>query len=43
MPLKPGDRASDVTLVDQHGETFSLKQSLKENKVPHVLYFYPGE
>jgi peroxiredoxin Q/BCP len=42
MPtLKPGDKAPDFTLLDQHGETFSLKQSLKERKVWHLIYFYP--
>jgi peroxiredoxin Q/BCP len=41
MPLKPGDKAPDFTLLDQHGETFSLKQSLKERKARHLVYFYP--
>jgi peroxiredoxin Q/BCP len=41
MPLKPGDKAPDFTLLDQHGEEFSLKQSLKEKKVWHLIYFYP--
>jgi peroxiredoxin Q/BCP len=42
MPtLKPGDKAPDFTLLDQHGETFSLKQSLKERRVWHLIYFYP--
>ena len=41
MPLMPGDKAPDFTLLDQNGEKFSLKQSLKEKKVPHLIYFYP--
>jgi len=41
MPLKPGDKAPDFTLLDQHGEPFSLKKSLKERKVWHLIYFYP--
>jgi peroxiredoxin Q/BCP len=41
MPLKPGDKAPDFTLLDQNGEKFSLKQSLKEKKVSHLIYFYP--
>ena len=41
MPLKPGDKAPDFTLLDQHGEPFSLKKSLKERKARHLLYFYP--
>ena len=40
-PLKPGDKAPDFTLLDQHGEKFSLKQSLKESKARHLVYFYP--
>jgi peroxiredoxin Q/BCP len=40
-PLKPGDKAPDFTLLDQHGEQFSLKQSLKERKARHLVYFYP--
>ena len=39
MPLKPGDKAPDFTLLDQHGQPFSLKQSLKEKKVWHLIYF----
>ncbi len=42
MPLKPGDKAPDVTLLDQHGQPFSLKRSLKERKVRHFIYFYPS-
>ena len=41
MPLKPGDKAPDFTLLDQHGQPFSLKKSLKERKVRHLIYFYP--
>ncbi len=39
--LKPGDKAPDFTLLDQHGQPFSLKKSLKERKVWHLIYFYP--
>ena len=41
MPLKPGDKAPDFTLLDQHGEPFSLSKSLKGKKVWHLIYFYP--
>ncbi|MGQ0617816.1 MAG: thioredoxin-dependent thiol peroxidase [Acidimicrobiia bacterium] len=41
MPLKPGDKAPDFTLLDQNGEKFSLSKSLKEKKVWHLIYFYP--
>jgi peroxiredoxin Q/BCP len=41
MPLKPGDKAPDFTLVDQHGEPFSLSKSLKQTKAWHLIYFYP--
>jgi len=41
MPLKPGDKAPDFTLLDQHGEPFSLSTSLEQRKVWHLLYFYP--
>ena len=41
MPLKPGDKAPDFTLLDQHGQPFSLKKSLKERRVWHLIYFYP--
>jgi peroxiredoxin Q/BCP len=40
-PLKRGDKAPDFTLLDQNGEEFSLKKSLKEKKVWHLIYFYP--
>jgi peroxiredoxin Q/BCP len=39
--LKPGDDAPDFTLLDQHGEPFSLSESLKQRKALHLLYFYP--
>jgi peroxiredoxin Q/BCP len=41
MPLKPGDKAPDFTLLDQHGQPFSLKKSLKQRKALHLVYFYP--
>ncbi len=41
MPLKPGDDAPDFTLLDQHGEPFTLSKSLKQRKARHLVYFYP--
>jgi peroxiredoxin Q/BCP len=41
MPLKPGDKAPDFTLLDQDGEPFTLSKSLKARKVWHLIYFYP--
>jgi peroxiredoxin Q/BCP len=41
MPLEPGDKAPDFTLLDQNGEPFSLSKSLKARKVWHLIYFYP--
>lgn len=41
MPLKPGDRAPDFTLLDQHGEPFRLSKSLKAKKARHLIFFYP--
>ncbi|HEX7165969.1 MAG TPA: thioredoxin-dependent thiol peroxidase [Acidimicrobiales bacterium] len=41
MPLKPGDKAPDFTLLDQHGESFTLSESLRQGKVWHLIYFYP--
>ena len=41
MPLMPGDDAPDFTLLDQHGEPFTLKTSLQERKARHLVYFYP--
>ena len=42
MPLKPGDKAPDFTLLDQNGETFSREQSLKEKRVWHLICSYPA-
>jgi peroxiredoxin len=42
VPLKPGDRAPDFTLLDQNGEPFSLSKSLKARKVWPFGCFYPG-
>ena len=39
--LKPGDKARDFTLLDQHGEPFKLSKSIKQRKVWHLIYFYP--
>jgi peroxiredoxin len=41
MPLKPGDKAPDFTLLDQHGELFKLSLSLKRTKASHLVYFHP--
>lgn len=41
MALEPGDKAPNVTLTNQRGEKVSLSKSLKEHKVPHLIYFYP--
>jgi peroxiredoxin Q/BCP len=41
MPLKPGDKAPDFTLLDQNGEPFTLSKSLKQRKGLHLIYFYP--
>ncbi len=41
MPLKPGDKAPDFTLIDQDGNTVTLSKSLKERKVRHFIFFYP--
>ncbi len=38
MPLKPGDQAPDITLLDQHGDTVKLR-GFKGRKV--LVYFYP--
>lgn len=38
MPLKPGDKAPAISLLDQHGETVKLS-SFKGRKV--LIYFYP--
>jgi thioredoxin-dependent peroxiredoxin len=41
MPLEPGDKAPDFTLLDQEGNPFTLSKSLKERRVRHFIYFYP--
>ncbi len=41
MPLEPGDKATDFTLLDQHGQPFTLSKSLKQRKAWHLIYFYP--
>ena len=41
MPLMPGDKARDFTLLDQNGEPFKLSKSIKDRKVRHLIYFYP--
>jgi peroxiredoxin Q/BCP len=41
MPLKPGDKAPDFTLLDQYGEPFTLSTSLVQRKAWHLIYFYP--
>jgi peroxiredoxin Q/BCP len=41
MPLKPGDKAPDFTLLDQNGEPFTLSKSLEQRKAWHLIYFYP--
>jgi peroxiredoxin len=41
MPLEPGDKAPDFTLLDQHGESFTLSKSLKTKKVRHLIHFCP--
>ena len=41
MPLKPGDKAPDFTLIDQEGDPFTLSESLRQRKAPHLVYFYP--
>jgi peroxiredoxin Q/BCP len=33
--------APDFTLLDQNGEPFTLSKSLKQQKVWHLIYFYP--
>jgi thioredoxin-dependent peroxiredoxin len=38
MPLKPGDKAPAISLVDQHGKTRKLTE-FKGRKV--LVYFYP--
>ena len=41
MPLEPGDEAPDFTLLDQHGESFTLSTSLRQRKARHLIYFFP--
>ena len=41
MPLKPGDKAPDFTLLDQNGEPFHLAESIENRKSWHLVYFYP--
>lgn len=41
MPLKPGDKAPDFTLLDQNGNPFTLSKHVKEMKVRTLIYFYP--
>jgi peroxiredoxin Q/BCP len=41
MPLRPGDKAPDFTLLDQNGEPFTLSKSLRQRKAAHLIYFYP--
>lgn len=41
MRLTPGDEAPDFTLLDQHGEPFTLSTSIGQRKAGHLIYFYP--
>ncbi len=41
MPLKPGDKAPDFTMLDQDGNPFTLSKHVKEKKVRTLIYFYP--
>ena len=41
MPIKSGDRAPDVSLLDQDGEPFSLADSLARTGASHLVFFYP--
>src|SRR5918999_3246454 len=43
MPLEPGDKAPDFTLLDQNGQPFTLSKSLEQRKVWNVIYFYPAD
>ncbi len=40
-PLQPGDQAPDFTLLDQHGEPFTLSRALEPPKAWHLIFFYP--
>jgi peroxiredoxin len=42
MPLKPGDKAPDFTLLDQDAKPVTLSKSVKAKNAPHLIYFYPG-
>lgn len=39
MPLKPGDKAPDFTLLDQDGKPFTLSKHVKGRTA--LVYFYP--
>lgn len=41
MPLTPDDQAPDFTLLDQHGEPFTLSASIEQRRAAHLIYFYP--
>ena len=41
MPLKPGDKAPDFTLLDQDCDPFTLSKHVKEKKARTLIYFYP--
>jgi len=41
MALKPGDKAPDFTLLDQHSVPFTLSESIEQRKARHLIYFYP--
>ncbi|MDP1821198.1 MAG: thioredoxin-dependent thiol peroxidase [Acidimicrobiales bacterium] len=41
MTLEPSAKAPDFTLLDQHGEPFTLSKSLKQRKAAHFIFFYP--
>jgi peroxiredoxin Q/BCP len=41
MVLHPGDTAPDFTLLDQHGEPFTLSKSVEQRKSRHLIFFYP--
>ena len=41
MPLKPGDKAPDFTLLDQSGDPFTLSESMRRRNAPHLIFFYP--
>lgn len=41
MGLRPGDRAPEFTLIDQHGQRFDIKLYLGVK--PLVIFFYPKD